>query len=37
MPLRDGAAVRRERMQMILELVRREPGIRIERLQITMA
>ena len=37
MPLRDGAAIRRERLQMIVEIVRRDPDIRIERIQILMA
>lgn len=37
MPLRDGAAIRRERLQMIVEIVRREPGVRIARIQIMMA
>jgi len=37
MPSRDGAAIRRERLQMIVELVRKEPGIRISRIQILMA
>jgi len=37
MPSRDGAAIRRERLQMILELVRKEPGARIERIQVLMA
>ena len=37
MPSRDGAAIRRERLQMIVEFVRREPGTRIERIQVFMA
>jgi predicted transcriptional regulator len=37
MPSRDGAAIRRERLQMIVELVRKEPGARIERIQMLMA
>ena len=37
MPLRDGAAIRRERLQMIVEMVRRDPRIRIEKIQILMA
>jgi len=36
-PLRDGAAIRRERLQMIVEMVRREPGIRITKIQVQMA
>ena len=36
-PSRDGAAIRRERLQMIVELVRKEPEIRIERIQVLMA
>lgn len=36
-PLRDGAAIRRERLQMIIEIVRRNPGIRITKLQVDMA
>lgn len=37
MPSRDGAAIRRERLQMIVELVRKEPGVRIERIRVLMA
>lgn len=37
MPLRDGAAIRRERLQMIVEMIRIEPGIRIEKIQIQVA
>ena len=37
MPSRDGAAIRRERLRMIVELVRKEPGIRIARIQVLMA
>jgi len=37
MPLRDGAAIRRERLQMIVEIVRRKPGIRITKIQVLMA
>jgi len=37
MPLRDGAAIRRERLQMIIEIVRRNPDIRIAKLQVVMA
>ncbi|GAH97856.1 unnamed protein product [marine sediment metagenome] len=37
MPLRDGAAIRRERLQMIVEIVRREPGIRVGKIRILMA
>ena len=36
-PLRDGAAIRRERLQMIVEMIRREPGIRIAKIQVLMA
>jgi predicted transcriptional regulator len=36
-PSRDGAAIRQERLQMIVELVRKEPGARIERIQILIA
>lgn len=36
-PLRNGAAVRRERLQMIIEMARREPGIRITKIQVLMA
>jgi len=37
MPPRDGAAIRRERLQMIIEIVRKEPGVRIGRIQAFMA
>ena len=37
MPLRDGAAIRRERLQMIVEMARREPSIRIAKIQVQMA
>ena len=37
MPLRNGAAIRRERLQMIVEIVRRDPRIRISKIQILMA
>ena len=37
MPLRDGAAIRRERLMMIVEIIRREPGIRIKKIQLIMA
>jgi len=37
MPLRDGAAIRRERLQMIVEMVRRDPRIRITKIQVLMA
>ena len=37
MPSRDGAVIRRERLQMIIAIVRKEPGIRIGRIQILMA
>ena len=36
-PLRDGAAIRRERLQMIVEMVRRDPSIRITKIQVLMA
>ena len=36
-PRRDGAAIRRERMNMVLEFIRQNPGIRIEEIQITIA
>ena len=36
-PLRDGAAIRRERLMMIIEMVRRNPGIRIKKIQVLMA
>jgi len=36
-PLRDGAAIRRERLQMIIEMVRRDPRIRITKIQVLMA
>lgn len=36
-PLRNGAAIRRERLQMIVEMVRRDPTIRITKIQIIMA
>jgi len=36
-PLRDGAVIRRERLQMIVEMVRRDPSIRIAKIQILMA
>jgi len=37
MPLRDGAAIRRERLLMIVEMVRRDPSIRIAKIQVLMA
>lgn len=37
MGFRDGAVVRRERMRMILNLVRRNPGIPIDRIQRAIA
>ncbi len=36
-PLRNGAAIRRERLQMIVEMVRNDPSIRITRIQVLMA
>jgi len=36
-PSRDGAVIRRERLQMIVAIVRKEPGILIARIQILMA
>jgi len=36
-PLRNGAAIRRERLQMIIEMVRRDPSIRITKIQVLMA
>jgi len=36
-PLRNGAAIRRERLQMIVAIVKNEPSIRIARIQILMA
>ena len=36
-PLRDGDAIRRERLQMIVEIVRRDPRIRITKIQVLMA
>jgi len=36
-PLRDGAAIRRERLLMIVEMVRRDPSIRIAKIQVLMA
>jgi len=36
-PLRDGAAIRRERLMMIVEMVRRDPSIRIAKIQVLMA
>jgi len=37
MPSRDGAVIRRERLQMIVAIVRKEPNIGIARIQILMA
>lgn len=38
MPIRDGAVIRRERMQMLVEMIRKEPeGTQLERLQVTMS
>ena len=36
-PLRDGAAIRRERLQMIIEMVRRDPSICITKIQVLIA
>jgi len=36
-PPRNGAAIRRERLQMIVAIVKKEPSIRIARIQILMA
>ena len=37
MPPRDGAALRRERIQMTLDVIRKQPGIHIGKIQIRMA
>ena len=37
MPIRDGAVIRRERMMMILQLVKSNPGIKIAKIQAEIA
>jgi len=37
MPIRDGAVIRRERLMMILQLVKSNPGITIAKIQTDIA
>ena len=37
MPIRDGAVIRRERMMMVLQLIKSKPGIVIQDIQIDIA